>query len=257
LATVDTTGLIFVVVVVAWLVYLVPQHLAKRTPTTVTDDDLHASAQELTVAIHKGVPYLPEPLTDETTDDLLEGLFDLPVSTDLTRRAQRHALARMARRSARIRRNTLIAGLGVAVVALGLFLAGVTVWITPAVAGGALFVGLLLARWNVVRVNRRLETLRAAIDAGQDEATIAIRLERPRAQTPVTGRIDVTTLVPAQPLSLWEPLPVPAATYVSKPLAPRTVRTIDLFTAMPSQPVPVVTAENNWDDETREIIQAV
>jgi HAMP domain-containing protein len=249
---VDTTGLIFVVVVVAWLVYLVPQHLAKKAPLTSADDALGASP-EPTVTLHKGVPKPPDPLPDETTEDLLEGLFDLPVSTDLTRRAQRHALARMARRSARIRRNTLIAGLLVAVLAVTLFGLGVTSWVTPAVACGALVVGVLLARWNVVRVNRRLERLRRAIDLGQEETTVAIRIVR----RPIEDREErMAVIVPPEPASLWDPLPVPPSTYVSKPLAPRTVRTIDLATPLPSQPFPVVTAEG-WNDETQEISQAM
>jgi hypothetical protein len=187
---------------------------------------------------------------------MLDNLFELPVSTELTRRAQRHAIARMARRSARARRRSLVALLLVALAAVGLWLAQVTSWITPAVAGGALVVGLVLSRWNVVRVNRRLDKLRAAIDRGEEESTVAIFIEAPlSAEEDQEDSIDLGVALGAAKLSLWDPLPVPAATYVQRPAAPRTIRTIDLATPLPFQPVPVVTAEAM--EETGEISQAI
>jgi hypothetical protein len=61
---------------------------------------------------------------------------------------------------------------------------------------------------------------------------------------------------------LWEPVPITVPTYVSKPLAPRTVRTIDLsgpsvspsprpqtpVTADAQQPVEPIRAEADGDD---------
>jgi hypothetical protein len=257
LAVVDTTGLIFVVVVVAWLVYLVPHHLARKTPVAPADDVVAVPA-ELTVTLHKGTPPPCDPSSEETTEDLLDSLFDLPVSTDYTRRAQRHAIRRMARHSADARRRSLLAGAVVAAVAVGVWLMGWTSWVTPVVAGGALLVGLVLARWNVVHVNRRLDKLRSAIDRGEDEATVPIYVETPMTEADdAEDSVELSLPLVAAPLSLWDPLPVPAATYVSQPMAPRTVRTIDLATALPAQPVPVVTAEG-WEGEaTEEISEAI
>ena len=48
---------------------------------------------------------------------------------------------------------------------------------------------------------------------------------------------------PSRAGALWDPVPITMPTYVSKPLAPRTVRTIDLsgptVAARPPDPVPV------------------
>ena len=43
--------------------------------------------------------------------------------------------------------------------------------------------------------------------------------------------------------SLWEPIPITAPTYMSRPLAPRTVRTIDLSAPVPSGSGVPVTAD--------------
>ncbi|MDR1807055.1 MAG: hypothetical protein LBR33_03945 [Propionibacteriaceae bacterium] len=258
----DTTGLIFVVVVVAWLVYLLPHHLAGKTPAT-PDDDAGPVPTELTVTLHKGTPKPVDPFPEESTEDLLGALFDLPVSTELIRRAQKRELRLMAQRSARARRRSLTAGVLVALVALGVYLAGLTSWVTPAVAGGALVLGVVLARWNVVRVQRKLDRLRQSIDRGEDELTVPIYIETElSAEADREDSIDLTQAIGEAQLSLWDPLPVPAATYVSKPLAPRTIRTIDLATPIPPQPVPVVTAEGPGNPDrpeewTEEISEAV
>ena len=54
--------------------------------------------------------------------------------------------------------------------------------------------------------------------------------------------------------SLWDPVPITRPTYVSTPLAPRTVRTIDLSAPTPPAAIsaPVV-AETPADELTREV----
>ena len=47
--------------------------------------------------------------------------------------------------------------------------------------------------------------------------------------------------------SLWDPIPITAPTYVSQPLAPRTVRTIDLSAPVASGSVVPVTADRPDD----------
>ena len=44
--------------------------------------------------------------------------------------------------------------------------------------------------------------------------------------------------------ALWEPIPVTPATYVSQPLLPRTVRTIDLSAPVAASAPVVPTADN-------------
>lgn len=43
--------------------------------------------------------------------------------------------------------------------------------------------------------------------------------------------------------SLWDPIPITRPTYVSAPLAPRTVRTIDLSAPVPPAAATPVTAD--------------
>jgi hypothetical protein len=242
---VDTTGLIFVAVLVAWLVYLIPHHLARRNVAAV-EEELDPAAPEPTITVHRGRP-LPQPPdeNDEAERPEWVDLVDLPIATDLTRWALRRDLVRMAARAAQARRRALVAlvllALGAGVVAL----AGLTAWWTPAAAGVALLAGVVLSRWNVVRVNRRLDRYRHAIDQGSEEATVALVPPRtaavPRAAAAAT--VDLGGPAAGSQLSLWEPLPISVATYVSQPSAPRSTRTIDLARPVPAQPVPVVTAE--------------
>jgi hypothetical protein len=245
---VDTTGLIFVALIVAWLIYLVPRHLARRTPAAPPELVLPAPT-ELTVTLHHGAP--AEAAQDEnegpTADEWLDSLFDLPVSTELTRRAQRHALARLARRADAARRHSLMAGLAAQVVALTLWLAGLTSWITPVATVGVLLVGLGLLRWSTVRGRRKLEALARAIDQCQDETTVDIYIETSLSvEVEREDSVDLSQAVAQPELSLWDPLPVPAATYVSRPMAPRTIRTIDLAAPPAVQPA-VITAEAATD----------
>jgi hypothetical protein len=248
---VDTTGLIFVALIVAWLIYLVPRHLARRTPAAPPEPALPA-VTELTVTLHRGAPAetaeSDDPDQDEapapTVAEWLDSLFELPVSTELTRRAQRHALARLARRAASARRHSLMAGLAAQTAALALWLVGLTTWVTPVAAVGVLLVGLGLLRWSTVRGRRKLEALARAIDQGQDEATVDIYIETPlSAEAEREDSVDLSQAIAQPQLSLWDPLPVPAATYVSRPLAPRTIRTIDLAAPPDVAQPPVVTAE--------------
>jgi hypothetical protein len=239
---VDTTGLIFVVVIVAWLGYLVPHHMARRTVAEAETEPTQTIPTEPTITVHQGTP-----VPDEDFDDDLEvtdrfDLLNLPVATDLTRRAHRHAISRMARQAALARRRSLVALVLLALAALTVYLLGYTSWWTPVAAGVALIAGLILSRWNVIRVNHRLDRLLQAIHFGDDEATVAITA----APAEETSEAELTAQFET-PLSLWDPLPIPMATYISQPLAPRTTRTIDLAGPAPTQPVPVVTADERGE----------
>ena len=52
---------------------------------------------------------------------------------------------------------------------------------------------------------------------------------------------------------LWSPLPVTKPTYVSKPLAPRTVRTIDLSPPVSPASAPIVPVTADDEQEPRAV----
>ena len=62
---------------------------------------------------------------------------------------------------------------------------------------------------------------------GRTEQTVAITVLRDTEDAVNETSVDLTAPIEAV-ASLWDPVPITKPTYVSKPLAPRTVRTIDL-----------------------------
>ncbi|MDR1449116.1 MAG: hypothetical protein LBI84_02735 [Propionibacteriaceae bacterium] len=256
----DTTGLIFVVVIGIWVAYLIPQHLARRTVDVVEEGLDAATTPEPTITVHHGVPQPDGEDEAEPNGQLgAAGLLDLPVATDLTRRALRREIRLLARRAARARRRALVALAALALAAAVAGLAGLTSWWTLVAGLAALVAGLVLSRWNVVRVNRRLDRYRAAADRGGSEATVAIQPPQAEAAAAVASREVLVGPAGESQLSLWDPLPIPPPTYLSQPSAPRTTRTIDLASRAPAQPAPVVTADapDQPDDGDTEYSAAV
>ncbi len=221
-----TTGLIFGVVVAAWLAYLVPWYLSHRDQTPIDD-------REQPDVVGHGAKVLKSGDLTLADDD-----SDADVSTPLIRRARRREIGIAARRAAvRRRRVLLVVGFGVLVL-LGTSLARLTAWWAPLAGLGALLVWLLISRVSVLRLHRRLDQKLAEVELGDEEATILIALETP-ASSPVTAAdlehsVEISAPIPG--ISLWDPIPVAATSYVQRPLAARTVRTIDLSAPMVSPP---------------------
>jgi hypothetical protein len=70
-----------------------------------------------------------------------------------------------------------------------------------------------------------------------DEETIAISLS---AEDIAEHEHSIELSIPIVPVgSLWDPVPITRPTYVSKPLASRTVRTIDLSAPVAAASLPV------------------
>ena len=109
--------------------------------------------------------------------------------------------------------NAVVAGL------VGL---GVLDWVWCAVPVGVLAVWLVACRLMVRRERAAIPTRRIPAEPTP---------EKPKDTTEEIARIDAELLVPAEaerdPDS-WDPVSVPLPTYVSKPVAPRSVSTIDL-----------------------------
>ena len=104
---------------------------------------------------------------------------------------------------------------------------------------GLIVAFLAVARFSVKAMRKDLAARAALIRAGEsvDEETVALKAELVASEE--TGSVQLGAPV-EMTATLWDPIPVSAQTYVSKPLAPRTVRTIDLSSpASPAHAVPV------------------
>jgi hypothetical protein len=275
---VDLSGIIFVVLAVAWAVYLIPKALrhhdevartrsidrfstamrvlARREPVNRRDARL-----VVTPARAAGNPRVLAPTRaaqDETP---------VPVAVTVkpaVPRARIEARRTAARAAARRRRHILTFLLLCTAVTAGVAAFTLAPWWTVAIPGGLTLAYLLLCRTQVRRESIHDFDLLGDRPAGSTDVTVvprrAIRVEAqdgtPRSMaSPMTAEvvaravdadgvsefddtedtvgIDVALLeaivIPTEDGgSLWDPLPVTLPTYVTKPKARRTVRTIDL-----------------------------
>lgn len=211
-----------------WLVYLIPLFLHRRENGLLDE-------------VEPGDPFTAS-VTIVRRGDALDTAENATavVSTPLNRRAALRELADLDRGAARRRRSVLLFLLLTTVIvgvsaAFGL----VDPWLA-AVPGGLVLAFLAVARFSVRvmrrNLDRRAQVIRGGADA--DEETVEIpcvedELAAHETSIELTAPIEMTG-------SLWDPIPVTAPTYVSKPLAPRTVRTIDLSAPVaPAASVPV------------------
>ena len=148
------------------------------------------------------------------------------VSTPLTRRAELTEL-RLRARSAAMRRRRMVTMLG-SMTLLCLVLSVFNVvpgWAVaiPVVALGAFLVS---ARVGVKKMHRMLDEKAAQVKAGYVDSEATSTMKAVEEETSHEFSVDLTA--PEKTGPLWDPIPVVTPTYVSKPLVPRTVRTIDL-----------------------------
>jgi len=209
-------GLIFVAIGMLWLVYLVPQFLRRHDAGLVEDVEQPEPFTESVTIVRRGVPL--DVVADST----------VVVSTPLNRRSALRALD-LADARAAFRRRIVLGVLLFAASVLGALAGfGFVPWWTLAVPGGliAAFVGV--ARVTVVRMRTDLDARARRIRAaGHSEQTVAITVLRDADDADHEESVDLTAPI-AVVRSLLDPIPITRPTYVSKPLAPRTVRTIDL-----------------------------
>lgn len=208
------TGLIFLAIVTAWLAYLVPLFL-RRQQADVDDvdprDNFSSSARIVTTGA--------APLLDQDG----EAIDDVEVSTPMTRRSAIREIRQSERRAAARRRRVLLVLLAGFTVCLALAVLSVLPWWSLAVPGGLVVLFLGVARVTVAAMVRRHDRVVERIRRGSEEETVMISVGALRSRT------EPAAPVATRPVAgLWEPVPVTTPTYVSKPLAPRTVRTIDL-----------------------------
>jgi hypothetical protein len=221
---VGTTGLIFAAIAIAWLAYLVPHFVRRHDDEPVSQIDPSDRFSDSMRIIRNGTA----PLLDQ---DLAQ-IPTYEVSTPQTRRAAIKDLRRQERVAAARRRRVLLVLMAGLSVVIGTCAAGLTPWWSLAVPGGLLLVFVVVARVSVGVIRRSLDARYRQIRHGSNESTIFLSREDLLGADEATGLASSGKSEKSDPAkeagSLWDPVPITVPTYVSKPLAPRTVRTIDL-----------------------------
>ncbi|MGL4831511.1 MAG: hypothetical protein ACRCWS_02865 [Propionibacteriaceae bacterium] len=202
----ELSGVIVGLVAVVGLLYLVPLYLSTRE---VDEDDVEETPFTDSVRL----------VHDVRSDDP----ETLDLSTPYMRATVRYDVARQAARAARNRRRMMGLLLAVLVIVCGTTVAGLTSWSNVAQAGGVLGGYLVISRVATMLQNRRFDARLRRLELADEEPTVCFTLAAN------THERDVEISAPIVFTgSLWDPVPVTAPTYVQQPLAPRTVRTIDL-----------------------------
>ncbi len=237
----DLSALIFVVLALAWAVYLIPKALQHHDEVAGERlDESHSDrARVLSRRRTASAAPQPEPVSEST------GAVESPVEEDAvetrearTPRVPRPALS-AAGRAARNRRRVLALLLATLATVWALTWFAYLPAITPLWPSLAVVGWLVVARLSVVRMQRARRARPAPAVPSDESAPV----EAP-AQEPVRVAAP-TPAAPAQPLdsrpevvaeqqaladdgALWDPLPLTRPTYVGKATARRTVRTIEL-----------------------------
>jgi hypothetical protein len=218
---VDLSGLIFVALAIAWAAYLIPKALrhhddvvrgrsidrfsesmrvlARREPVSARMARLVVTPAKAASAVVSAKQSPPAPSAAPSTEDQYA--------------ARRPAMRKTTRRRRRVL-SVLLLALGAVV---GACADGRIPWLYVAIPAGLLLAWLVACRLMV-----RKE--RAWLPVTADET--ALEAEQGDADAPAEDPVAAAGS-PRDP-RLWDPVPVTLPTYVSKPPARRTVRTIDL-----------------------------
>ncbi|MGI8458151.1 MAG: divisome protein SepX/GlpR [Propionibacteriaceae bacterium] len=216
-----TTGLIYLAIAAAWLAYLIPHYLKKREEEA---GDQQADPSERFSNSVRIIRTGAAPVLDHEY-----AAMDVEISTPLTRRAAVAELRRSECRAATRRRRVLTVLLVSSTAVLAVCLAGLLPWWTVAIPGGLVLVFAGIARISVRVMRRSFDARYELITRGSDETTVFLsRKAIAKSLDEVVSVAEVGPAAKEHTGGLWEPLPITLPTYVSKPLAPRTVRTIDL-----------------------------
>jgi len=244
---VDLSGIIFVALAVAWVAYLVPKALKHHDEVARTRSIDRFSTAMRVLARREPVSGRDARLVVAPPRPADNPRVVLPSSQPVAAVdrpvAPRPAAQRAAARAAAGRRRRILALLLLADLVVGLLAAfAVAPWWAPVVPVALTVLFLVLARTQVRRARNAVWDRELAASA--DEAPRVRRAARVEAQDGMVRTLEVDELEDtvdfAAPLvdavavatddggSLWDPLPMTLPTYVTKPKARRTVRTIDL-----------------------------
>ncbi len=254
------TGLIYAAIVVAWAAYLVPLAL-RRHDEAARSRSVERFSSAMRVLSRRGsttqdrVVRSPSRQADRV---LSPSLKPRAADTAVAETAERPS--RAAQRAAATRRRRALIVLVTAVVLVGVAAGlGLVPWWSVAVPA-VLVVGFLFVARRQVRTMEEAFWVRAArqrpepsnvvrrsaarVDASagvakrdtpaqadpDDEPTLTLSAEQIAAAAPELAqqRVRAVSMTTADGGSLWDPLPITLPTYVDKPAAKRTIRTIEL-----------------------------
>lgn len=235
-----TTGLIFAGIAIAWLAYLVPHFVRRREgEPDVEREAVDPFSDSVRILRHGTAPLLDQDLAE---------LREFEVSTPVTRRAAIADLRRLERVAASRRRRVLSGLLAILCAVISVCSMSWLPWWSVAAPGGLVLLFVVVSRVSVRAMRRDLDARYVAIARGSDEKTVLISRKdaategKDKKAKAKKGKAKQAKDPDGKP-GLWDPLPITVPTYVSKPLAPRTVRTIDLsgadVTSSGRQNVPV------------------
>jgi hypothetical protein len=244
---VDLSGVIFVVLAVAWAGFLIPKLLRHHDEVARTRAVDRFSPATRVLARREPVDGREARLVvTQSTTAYVEATADAAAPRPAQVAAHRRATRAAARRRRRILGLLLLALAGVGVATA---LAALPPW-SVAIPGGVTVVYLGLCRVLVRREHRAWDRAarsmtgepgsRAGGTSVETTGTVAVPEPDPATHSEarnaqgfaeVSAHEDTVTLRAEElraAASLWDPLPITLPTYVGKPKARRTVRTIDL-----------------------------
>ena len=218
---VGTTGVIFAAIAVAWLAYLVPHFVRRRD-----DDELLQDSDPA------------DRFSTRCASSAMARLRFL-IRTSKRSRPSRCRHRRPGGPRSRVctgsnglpparRRHVLLALMAALSAVVGMCAAHLIPWWSAAIPGGLLLIFVVVARISVRIMLRGLDARYREIRHGNDESTIFLSRKDFAKLDALAHAASGTADAAAKPGVLWDPIPITMPTYVSKPLAPRTVRTIDL-----------------------------
>ena len=211
--------MIFGAIAIAWLAYLVPHFVRHREDEQIDEPELDNRFADSMRIVRTGTA----PLLNQD----LEQIQTFEVSTPQTRRAAVADLRRLQRLAASRRRRALLGLMAVLSATLGVCAVGLVPRWVAAIPGGLLLIFVVAARIGVRSMRMSLDARYRTIRRGGDEQTVFLnRHEVSSGGARQAVKTEKPEVIAAG--ALWDPVPITMPTYVSKPLAPRTVRTIDL-----------------------------
>lgn len=227
-------GIIICVLVLAGLAFGVPWLMGGRETVDEVDGDPSERFSDSVRVLHRDVI------------DYQEAADAAPISTPLMRKAERGEVKLLARQAARRRRRAILGLTFLLLTTTGVALFDLVPLWTIAIPAGLIVMYLVFARINSALMYRALDQRVKKADEGYDEEeTSAISLAQPEESV----EISVDLAAPKDEGMLWDPIPVTTPNYVSKPLVPRSVRTIDLSAPVADGSPLIPTADRPDDDE--------
>jgi len=219
---VDLSGLIFVALAVAWAAYLIPKALRHHDDVVRGRSIDRFSASMRVLARREPVSARMARLVVTPARAASAAVVSTKPSAASPSPDEQYAARRAATRKATKRRRRVLSVLMLSLVgAVAACLDARLAWPYVAIPAGLLVAWLVACRL-MVRKERAWRPI-ASADSDADDTGVPADASDDRSaseQTEDAGR--------AGGQELWDPVPVTLPTYVSKPTARRTVRTIDL-----------------------------